>query len=252
MINRQLSWNDSQTSAGRQKRPLPCGGHFFVTMGMILFGICIFPLHAEEIRHHEAHAHGVAQLNVAMEDKRLYIEFYSPAANIVGFEHHPRTTAQKDAVAAATAQLKAAETLFLLPPKSQCQLVSADVATDIAGHVEQDADPKKGSAQDAHHHDEHHQDAHAEEDHHDEHAEEHDEANQAHETDHGSDAHEDERHSEYQANYQFSCDNPEALTEMAVMLFQRFPAIERIEVQQLVGNRQSATELTATKNRLEF
>ncbi len=231
-----------------------CCHPFAYVIGMLVLCLGISPLQAEQHRHHEAHVHGVAQLNVAIEAKNLYIEFHSPAANIVGFEHHPRTKAQKDAVNAATAQLKAAEALFLLPPKSQCRLVTADVHTDIERHAAADADSKMESAHDEHHHDEHHHNEHHHNEHHhdEDHHDEHHNTDEAHEKGHASEAHEDERHSEYQAKYQFSCEDPEALTQMEVGLFQRFPAIERIEVQQLVGTRQSAAELTATQNKLRF
>ena len=43
----------------------------------------LFCIQAAEYRHHEAHEHGVAHMNVAVERNELYIEFISPAANIV-------------------------------------------------------------------------------------------------------------------------------------------------------------------------
>jgi hypothetical protein len=46
-------------------------------------------------------------MNVAFEENELYIELISPAASIVGFEHHPRSEAQKTAVKKATETLKA-------------------------------------------------------------------------------------------------------------------------------------------------
>ena len=70
---------------------------------------------AAEYRRHEAHEHGVAHMNVAFEGNELYIEFISPAANIVGFEHQPRTQEQKAAVKAAIKKLEAGEKLFALP-----------------------------------------------------------------------------------------------------------------------------------------
>ena len=51
-------------------------------------------IQAGEHHHHDAHVHGVAHLNVALEGNDLYIELTSPAANIVGFEHDPRTQNQ--------------------------------------------------------------------------------------------------------------------------------------------------------------
>lgn len=236
---KQLYRCDYLPAASGNKWLARCCHPFAYAIGMLVLCLGISPLQAEQYRHHDAHVHGVAQLNVAVEDKNLYIEIHSPAANIVGFEHHPRTKAQKEAVNAAIAQLETAEALFLLPPKSQCRLVTADVQTDIERHAGPDAESKMNSAHDEHHHDEHHH-------------EEHHKTDEAHEKGHGSEAHKDERHSEYQAKYQFSCEDPEALTQMEVGLFQIFPAIERIEVQQLVGTRQSAAELTATKNKLSF
>jgi hypothetical protein len=61
-----------------------------------------------------AHEHGVARLNLAVAGNSLTIELFSPAANIVGFEHHPRTQAQKDQVKEARKTLEAAQTLFPL------------------------------------------------------------------------------------------------------------------------------------------
>ncbi len=47
-----------------------------------------------EIRHHDAHTHGAAELNIVIENDTVLIEFESPAVNLIGFEHKPRTDAQ--------------------------------------------------------------------------------------------------------------------------------------------------------------
>lgn len=234
MIFKQLCCFSNKPNAARHSRVVGCCSLFIVTIGMILLGYGISPLLAEEHRHHDAHEHGVALLNVAIEDNKLYVEFHSPAANIVGFEHYPRTKAQKDAVKAATAQLKDAEALFLIPPKSQCRLVMAEVKTDIEPNAEHDADSDTGSGHDENHHGRPHKE------------------DETQAEGHRSDDHKGERHSEFSARYQFMCKEAKALTHMTVGLFKSFPTIERIEVQQLVETRQSAIELSATKNRLTF
>jgi hypothetical protein len=183
-------------------------------------------IQAEEKRHHEAHEHGVAHLNIAVEGNNIYIEFTSPAANIVGFEHHPRTHEQKDAVKDAVNKLKKADALFLLSEKSESKLVKSSVDTDI----DKDAD---------HHSKSEH--AHSEEEHHG-HEEKHAE-------DHG-DADEHERHSEFEAKYQFICQKPDKFSQIEVMLFRAFPGIEHIEVQLLTETKQTAVELTAKKNKI--
>ena len=185
---------------------------------------------AQEHRHHEAHEHGVAHLNVAIEGNRLYIEFSSPAANIVGFEHRPRTEDQKGAIQAAIQKMKEGDKLFVLPPGSRSQLATAEVDTDIDDHDNHLTDSDHVRKENDHHGSE---DSH-DKDHHDAHG------------------HEDKRHSEFKAKYQFSCDNPKALSHIEVNLFQAFPGIEHIEVQLLTEKRQTAQELTQKEKTMRF
>jgi len=187
---------------------------------------------AEEQRRHDAHAHGVAHLNAAVEGTRIHLEFTSPAANIVGFEHQPRTPAQKDGVRNAIEKLEDGSKLFIPSPEAQCRLSRSSVKTDIEHHDDHDAD--------AEHKHEHEKDAHhgKEEDHDQEHHKAHEEAHA--------------RHSEFHSEYQFVCKNPGKLSQMDVMLIQFFPGIVHIEVQLLTETRQSAQELTAQSHRIKF
>jgi hypothetical protein len=172
-------------------------------------------------------------MNVAFEGNELYIELISPAANIVGFEHQPRTQEQKAAVKAAIKKLEAGEKLFELPSGVGGRLVKSRVHTDInddSGHASDDAK--------SHEHDEMSGDAGHE-------AEKH-----GHEEHQHGDAH--ERHSEFKAEYHFVCKNPAKVAYVDVMLFSVFSGIEHIEVQLLTGNEQTAFELTATKKKVLF
>jgi hypothetical protein len=197
---------------------------FLVATLAIAQAIAVHVVWAGEHRQHGAHEHGVAHLNVAVEGNNLVIELCSPAANIVGFEHHPKTQAQKKQVKEAREKLGAAEMLFKLPTQAQGRLVSSNVDTNI------DSD----SAEASYHHEE---------------AGVHDEDEQnAH--DHHNDAHEHSRHSDFKAQYHFFCDTPEKLAYLDVMLFQIFPGIEHIEVQILTDTGQSAKDLTAKDYRI--
>jgi len=69
---------------------------------------------------HGPHVHGTAELYVAVEGNNLTIEFRSPLANLLGFEHAPRTDAQRAAVKAMTAKLNKPETLFGVPRAASC------------------------------------------------------------------------------------------------------------------------------------
>ena len=181
---------------------------------------------AEENRHHKAHEHGVASLNVAVEGNNIYIEFSSPAANIVGFEHHPRTHDQKDAVKDAVKKLQEGDALFILSAGSESKLVKSSVDTDIDKDADHHSESEHAHGEEGHH---------GQEEHHDK---EHNEAD------------EHERHSEFKAEYHFVCKKPDRLSQIDVKLFRVFPGIEHIEVQLITETKQTAVELTAKKNKI--
>jgi hypothetical protein len=181
---------------------------------------------AGEKRHHGAHVHGVAHLNVAIEGNNIYIAFISPAANMVGFEHHPRTREQKKAVRAAVDELRNGDSLFLLSTESESRLVRSRAHADIDKDADHHSEPD-----------------HAENEHHGE-AENRSKA-------HGQE-HEHEHHSEFEAEYHFICRKPDRLAQIDVRLFQVFPGIEHIAVQLLNGTKQTAMELTAKENKISL
>lgn len=74
-----------------------------------------------------AHEHGSAMLNIAADGNVLLIEFESPAANIVGFEHEPRTAAQTTAIEAAINRLENFDSVFHLSGNAACELDVAAV-----------------------------------------------------------------------------------------------------------------------------
>lgn len=190
------------------------------TTGLVILQIAaVHTVQAGEHRQHEAHEHGVAHLNVVLEGSNLAIELSSPAANVVGFEHPPRTQAQRDQVKEARKKLEAAETLFLVPAKVQARLVKSSVDTNI--------DSDSAAASEAEH------------------------THGPSEVDH-DDEHDHEQHSDFKAKYHFICTKPDKLAYLDVMLFQVFPGIERIEVQILTDTGQTARELTAKDYQITF
>lgn len=100
-------------------------GFIFTLFAIIWFFAPVITVPAVLAEHpaHGAHEHGVAHLNVAIEGDNLYIELISPAANIVGFEHHPRTEKQKTAVREAVKKLESVEKLFALSSGAVAKLV---------------------------------------------------------------------------------------------------------------------------------
>lgn len=103
--------------------------------------------------HGRAHVHGQADLEIVIEGDTLQFTLASPLDSIVGFEHRPRTAAQRQAAEKALAALADPARLFGLPAAAGCtpegQTVEAPVLTDPApaagaaptgdGHADLDA-----------------------------------------------------------------------------------------------------------------
>lgn len=183
-----------------------------------------------EHRQRGAHMHGVGRLNLAMEGRELHVELISPAANIVGFEHRPRTVEQRTALEHAMRQLSDGERLFALPAEADCTLGQASVHTELLpAHDGSRSGVGVGEHSADHSHDEEHG----------EHPEHEHEG-------------EDEAHADIEASYVFGCGEPEKLRYLDVLLFDPFPAMERLEVQFIRGANQGAAELSEKANRVRF
>lgn len=44
-----------------------------------------------ETRRHDAHVHGVAEINIAVEGTKATVEFRAPAESVMGFEHEAKS-----------------------------------------------------------------------------------------------------------------------------------------------------------------
>lgn len=72
----------------------------------------------------EAHVHGVATLQIAVDGKTLQLNLESPLHSLLGFEHAPRTEKQKAAVMEMENQLRQAGRLFRPTAAAGCSLKS--------------------------------------------------------------------------------------------------------------------------------
>lgn len=127
---------------------------------LLALPFALLPLHAAQAANHEhshahaheehasldAHEHGVASLNVALDGQTLEIQLQSPAMNLVGFEHEAKSDADKAKVAAARQHLEQPQALFALPIEAKCALQDSELDSPLLG----------GHAHDEHEHaDEH-------------------------------------------------------------------------------------------------
>ncbi|MFY0655280.1 MAG: DUF2796 domain-containing protein [Neptunomonas phycophila] len=171
----------------------------------------------------EAHEHGKVALTLAIEAGNVEVSWRSPAVNLVGFEHQPKTPEEKQKVEQTLLNLKQGYEQIVLPDSALCLLKEADIDTTLAAHAE-------GHDHDDHDHEKH--DGHGHDDH--DHAE-HDD----HDHDHDHDGHAD-----FSAKYTFECRHPEHLKQIEVNLMPSYPGIDEIRYQAITPAGQTGGSLT--------
>lgn len=103
---------------------------FFLRAACCPLAACLLagsPGRADEFVQRPPHEHGRVTINAALEGNELVIEFDSPAVNVVGFEHAPRTDDERAAVQAAATLLHNGRGLFGMPPEARCQFEKTDL-----------------------------------------------------------------------------------------------------------------------------
>ncbi len=166
----------------------------------------------------DAHTHGAGTLNIAKEGKTIRMELQVPADDIVGFEHAPKTKAQKKAVKTAVAGLSKPTTLFSFTKAAACTFKPAEVEFEIS-------DPKQKIKKKKHKgHKHHHKD--------------HD--------DHDDDA----SHAEFHAVYAATCAKPAAISDLTIGYFKHFPRTQRLDINIISSKGQFKVKATAKTKRI--
>lgn len=160
--------------------------------------------HAHDHRSHEhdplqAHVHGEARLDVALEGRLLELELHGPAVNFLGFERAPANAREQARLNAVRDYLAQPEKAFALQPADAgCTLEREAVTSDLFSAASVDED----------------------------HLALHDEEAEAAPADPHHDIH---------AYYQFACARPQVLRSLDLRnLFRQYPDLQVIEV-QLIG-----------------
>jgi len=210
-----------------------------------------------ESRHHDAHVHGHAILNVAQEGKEVEVSFEIPAMDLVGFEHQPETHAQKEKIEHMHDLLKQGKNAVAFNEAAGCAVESAKVESALLAGL--DHHEEHGHDEHEHGHDEHKDhndhdehkdhDKHAHGDHHDH--EKHDEHDHAKHDEHEGHDH-SETHSEFELTYHFECRNPAELSELTVTLFESAPTLEEVEASWFGERSVKKAELTSKQAKMNL
>lgn len=165
-----------------------------------------------------AHEHGIAELNLVREGQVVQIEFFSPGANLLGFERMPATSEEWMLLATVAEDLETG-TWLLGEQLNGCdmRIEAMKIPSFSAGAGEHDA------------HD--HGDAH--EDH-----EDHDKAEHI-------------DHVDFRVQYTFECAGS-LPSQLEITAFASFPAIERINTQWIIAGRPGFSELSVTASALSL
>ena len=171
---------------------------------------------AAEKRRHEAHTHGVAEVNIAIDGSKADVEFRAPAESVMGFEHEAKSESDKKKRDAAlrTVQAKINQ-MVVFDPKLSCKF--SEVKTAI---VEEKGEP--GNTQ----------------------------------SDKSAHGHKDQKktaeHREVRATFSAACDKTLAGSRVTFGVHKTFPAIGEIKVQVLGDAKQSGATIKKDKGGVGF
>ncbi|MGH1419741.1 MAG: DUF2796 domain-containing protein [Hyphomicrobiaceae bacterium] len=176
---------------------------------------------ADGHRHAKAHQHGHGTANIAIEKNRIDIELVVPGADIVGFEHAPKSQEQKDNLAEAKKKLADILSLMKVSQSAQCNV--SDVKIEFGAPGSEDHKGHKG-------HDDHDDHGHSKE------ASKHD--------DH--DDHKGE-HGEFHASYVLKCEDVSQVKALSFAYFKVFASAQELDVNIVTAKKQSKFEVTRDK-----
>ncbi len=83
-----------------------------------------------------SHQHGHAEMQLAFADNQVEIQLMSPAGNMLGFEHHPRTPEQHQIEERVTNWL--GENPLVNTLESTCQIQATTIQHEVAGGHDHD------------------------------------------------------------------------------------------------------------------
>ena len=161
-----------------------------------------------------AHVHGRGQVDIAIENDRVYLALASPGADIVGFEHAPRNAKQKAAVAAALGKFGNPAELLRFTPAADCRVIRASAELEIDDEHEKHSADEDG-------HEQHEHEAYRQDD------------------NHGG----KENHGALVAEYEFACSQIDALAEIEFTYFARFGNAQALEIVLIDGRGQRREDI---------
>lgn len=194
------------------------------------------PGSAEPPRRHAAHLHSEARAFLAQDGNRIELQLQAPGANFAGFEHPPRTPAQRTTLDAALETLRAGDWLRT-SAGADCSIEELRVEApgfDIEANGNEHHDHDHDHDHDHNHDPGHKQDSVHGHDH--EHENEHSESG----------------HAEFHVTVKLDCTRPDRLDWIEMNLFDDWPDNRRIQADVLTETLQQRVELQPGRTRIDL
>jgi hypothetical protein len=164
---------------------------------------------------HEAHVHGVGNLDVALDNNTLTLHLATPLINLLGFEHAANSAPDREATRKMGLQLHAANSIFAITPAAQCKQVSVTLVSAVLEPALLGETPLA-----------------------------------AKDTQTAADKH--DGHANLDGDFVFNCAHPEQIKAIDVRLFDLYPGFHQINVQAVTLKGQSAATLNASATSIPF
>jgi hypothetical protein len=98
------------------------------------------------LAHGKAHVHGVATMDIAVDAKKISVNFQTPLDNLVGFERAPRTDSERKRADDAVARLRAGDEMFKFDPAAGCKMARVELSAAALKLGPATAEAKDGHA----------------------------------------------------------------------------------------------------------
>ena len=182
--------------------------------------VCVFvsfDILAQVARQKDPHEHGAAKLMMAMEGKKLQVEFEVPSESLIGFEHLPKSQSNRKNFNEAIKNLSDPSKLFSMPNKAECLLVGTNVSQSLFS-TEEDHGHDESKKEEEHGHEE---------------------------------SEKSEIHSEFKSNYYWNCQHLDEIDSIGTELMSFFPRIEEIRVNWISNYGQGSLELESKDDQIK-
>jgi hypothetical protein len=198
-----------------------------IALGATLSLFVSISAHAASSHQHEAHVHGDGALNIAIDATDLQLELKVPGANVVGFEHAPKTAEQRERLSKAMTRLAAPANWLRIQPAGVCELEHMSI--ELLGERRTDEDKDAHSA------------THREDD-------GHGHAKHGGESKHEHAKHEEEsEHAELHAEYHFHCSTSAQPAALEVQLDAVLINMRELKATVLSATAQKVQQIGMTK-----